>query len=140
MHPLITYEWLYGLTECLHIIGFGLAVGSMAIVDLHLAGWGFPGTRPDAVLRELRPWFTLGVVLTTLAGLVILSTDAGRYLTHPVMVAKLIIFGLAVAFHYSWHSRVARNLVPPRVARPVAGVSLLLWTLVVFGGIFYAFT
>jgi hypothetical protein len=140
MHPLIRYEWLYGLTECLHIIGFTVAVGSMAIVDLHLAGWGVPTATPASSLGETEPWTTAGLVLATITGLIILSTDAGRYLAHPMMQAKLVVFMLAVLFHYSWHARVARRTVPPQRARIVATASLVLWSAVAFAGIFYAFT
>ena len=140
MHPLIRYEWLYGLTECLHIIGFAVAVGSMAIVDLHLVGWGFPDTPAAESLRATAPWTKAGLILATVSGLIILSTDAGRYLAHPTMLAKLAVFALAVVFNYSWHARVAGDTRPPATAKVVATVSLLLWTFVVFGGIFYAFT
>jgi hypothetical protein len=140
-HPLIASEWLYGLTECLHIVGFAIAVGSIALVDLHLAGLGFPGTTPAMVLAQTASWTRRGLVLTSVAGGTILTTDGARYLAHPTMRLKLLAFGLAVLFNYTWHRRAVakpgRGLRGPGAA---AAVSLLLWIVVVFGGLFYAFT
>jgi hypothetical protein len=117
-----------------------MAIGSIAIVDLQLAGWGFRGTTAAALQRELAPWTKTGLVLVSLSGLVILSTDSVRYLTHPTMLAKLVLFALAIIFHFSWHTGAARGAVSATVARAFAATSVLLWTAVVFGGIFYAFT
>jgi hypothetical protein len=140
MHPLIAYEWLFGLTEILHIIGFAIAIGSIGIVDLQLAGWGFRGTTAAALQRELDPWTKTGLALVTVSGLLILSTDGARYLTHPAMLAKLVLFALAIMFHFSWHTAAARGTFSATAARAFAATSVLLWTAVVFGGIFYAFT
>jgi hypothetical protein len=140
-HPLIAYEWLFGLTECLHIVGFAIAVGSIALVDLHLAGLGFPGSTPAMVLAQTASWTRRGVVLASISGVTILTTDVARYLAHPTMRLKLLVFVLAVLFNDTWHRRAVihpgRGLRGPRAA---AAASLLLWIVVVFGGLFYAFT
>jgi hypothetical protein len=140
MHPLIAHEWLYGLTECLHITGFAIAVGATAIVDLQLAGILVPKATPAAVLREMAPWTAGGILLAVASGIVILSTDLGRYLAHPTMQFKLVLLSVAVLFNYTWHSRVAGRTSPGRAARLVAISSLLLWSSVIFAGLFYAFT
>ena len=107
---------------------------------MQLAGWGFRGTTSAALQRELEPWTKKGLVLVSLSGFVILSTDGVRYLTHPTMLTKLVLFALAIIFHYSWHSGAARGIVSATAARAFAATSLLLWTAVVFSGILYAFT
>ena len=140
MHPLIAYEWLFGVTECLHIIGFAIVVGSTAIVDVQLLGLRFPGTTPAAVHREMAPWTLGGILLAVFSGIVILSTDASRYLAHPIMQAKLVVMAAAILLNYSWRNRVAREGSPTSAARFVAIPSLVLWVSVVFGGVFYAFT
>jgi hypothetical protein len=140
MHPLIAHEWLYGLTECLHILGFTLAIGSVALVDLHLLGWGFSNGTTADVVRQTGPWTNGGIALAVLTGLVILSTDPGRYLLHPVMRAKFITLGFAIVYNGSVHAPIARGTPSRGVAVAVAGLSLLLWTSLVFDGIAYAFT
>ncbi len=140
MHPLIRHEWLYGLTECLHVLGFAIAIGSVAVVDLHLLGWGFSHGTTAGVARQTGPWTTLGITLAVLSGLVILSTDPGRYLSHPVMQAKFMTLGGAIIYNASVHGPIARGTPSRGLAMAVACVSLLLWTSLVFDGIFYAFT
>ena len=140
-HPLIVYEWTYGVTECLHILGFAVAVGSISLIDLHLVGLGFTGRTPAAMLRDTAIWTIGGLAVTIAAGLVILSTDAERYLTHPTMQLKLATLGIAIVYHYTVHAAVARRAATPtRLSTAVAAISLLLWTSIIFDGIFYAFT
>lgn len=140
MHPLIAHEWLFGVTECLHIAGFAVAVGATAVVDLQLAGILFPKATPAAVLREMGPWIAGGILLAVASGIVILSTDLSRYLAHPTMQFKLALLSVAVLFNYTRHNRVARRGSPGRSARLVAMSSLVLWSSVIFAGLFYAFT
>ena len=140
-HVLIVHEWMYGITECLHILGFAVAIGSISLVDLHLAGWGFRGVRPATVLHDTALWTTAGLALSITAGLLIVSTDPARYLLHPTMRLKLITLAVAIIYNYTVHRAVARRSVgrTPTTAL-VAAVSLVLWSSIIFDGIFYAFT
>lgn len=140
MHPLITHEWLYGLSECVHILGFALAIGSIALVDLHLLGLGFSSGPTADVVSETRPWTTAGIVLAVLSGVVILSTDPGRYLSHQVMQLKFVTLGVAIVFNSSVHNPIAAGRPARGLAMSIACLSLVLWTALVFDGIFYAFT
>ena|SRR5688572_14087380 len=140
MHPLIAYEWMFGVTECLHILGFAVAVGSIALVDLRLLGLGLRETTAASVHEQMRRWTLGGLLLAVASGLVILSTDASRYLAHPVMQFKLAALGLATLLNYTWHTRVVRASQPPAAHCLLAALpSLLLWASIVFAGIFYAF-
>ena len=140
LHPLITYEWLYGLCECFHILGFTLAIGSVAVVDLHLLGLGFSSATTADVVSETRPWTSAGIVLAVVSGVVILSTDPGRYLSHQVMQLKFLTLGVAIVFNSSVHNPIASGMPSRGVAMAIACLSLVLWTSLVFDGIFYAFT
>jgi hypothetical protein len=140
-HLLITHEWTYAVTECLHILGFAVAIGSISLVDLHLAGWGFRGVTPAAVLKATAVWTIAGLAVTIAAGLAILSTDAARYLVHPTMRLKLAMLVIAIGYNYTVHRAVARRADRRTPATAVvAAVSVLLWASIVFDGVFYAFT
>src|SRR6266699_154308 len=39
-NPLNNNEWAFPLFECIHIAGFALSIGTIAIVDLRLLGMG----------------------------------------------------------------------------------------------------
>jgi hypothetical protein len=51
----------------------------------------------------------------------------------------MFFFVSAVIFHYTIHRKAVSSDVPPPNAKLVAWVSLLLWTGVIFGGIFIGF-
>jgi hypothetical protein len=140
-HLLIVHEWMYGLTECFHILGFAVAIGSISLVDLHLAGWGFRGVRPATILGDTALWTTAGLAVTMTAGLLILSTDPWRYLLHPTMRLKLVTLGVAIIYNYTVHRAIARRADRRTlVTAVVAAASVVLWSSVIVGGIFYAFT
>ena len=45
-NPLNTNEWAFPVCEVLHILGFAVAIGTIAMVDLRLLGIGMKRNRP----------------------------------------------------------------------------------------------
>lgn len=141
MNPLNAHEWLFALTECFHIVGFAIAIGSTAIVDMQLLGLGFPGTTAAMAHKEMAPWTLGGVLLAISSGVLILSTDMPRYMAHPTMRLKLALLAVVLVFNYTAHDDVAKDPAAPGSRRLLVAIpSLALWVAVVFSGLFYAFS
>ncbi len=135
-NPLSTSPSAYPVLECFHIAGFALAIGTTALVDFRLLGFGLLGQSPAQIARAFQ-WWTLGsLIIAVFSGLLIFSTDPDMYYLNWSFLCKMAVLALAILFNYTVHRRPVYGTCSNRSGRLIAGVSLLLWTGVIFGGIF----
>ncbi len=140
-NPLNNNEWSFPLMECIHIAMFAMSVGTIAVVDFRLLGLLFKKQSPAEVLKTTSLWTLIGLVVVITSGLIIFTTDPLSYFYNNAFRYKLIALMVAVLFNYTIHRKVAMSNTQSRATQVmVAGLSLLLWTSIVFAGIFYAFT
>jgi len=139
-NPLNGSELIFPILECFHIVGFGLLVGTIAIVDFRLLGWGIRRQPAAELARDLAPWTLIGLALILLSGPLLFSSDPDMYYLNGAFQLKMVFFTLGVLFNYTIHRKVARGKTESGSAKAAALVSLFLWIGVVFGGIFIAFT
>ena len=138
-NPLNESELTFPVLECIHIIGFALSIGTIAIVDCRLLGIGLRRQTPAELLKDTSTWTLAGIVIMLLSGLMLFSSDPDMYYLNWAFLIKMFCLLLAIVFNYTIHSRVARSETPAPSGKLVASISLLLWGAVVFGGIFIAF-
>jgi hypothetical protein len=124
--------WLYPAVEIVHIAGFVLLVGAVAMFDLRVLGFGRALPVP-ALARHLLPW-SVGSMLAVLpSGLLLFAAEAPDLAANWVFLLKLFLIGVAglnaLAFHAGPYRSAGRwpATAPPR-ARLHAGLSLLLWS------------
>jgi hypothetical protein len=129
-NPLSTSPSAYPVLECFHIAGFALAIGMTALVDFRLLGFGLLGHSPAQIARAFQWWTLGGLVIAVFSGLLIFSTDPDMYYLNWSFLLKMGVLVIAITFNYTIHRP------PNRFPRLIGGVSLLLWTSVIFGGIF----
>ena len=137
-NPLNNNEWAFPLLECIHIAGFTLSIGTIAIVDFRLLGLS-SGQKPAQLLKETAPWTLFGLVIMLLSGPLIFSSDPVMYLYNNSFRFKIGALLVAILYNYTVHRNVARSDAPPGLSKLVGGVSLALWVSVVAGGLFIAF-
>lgn len=132
--------WLYPIVETVHIAGFCILVGAVAMFDLRVLGVG--RTLPvSALARLLLPWSLGSVLFVVPAGLLMFSTQPDAFLRNPVFLLKLALIGLAglnaLLFHVGVYRSVAHweteRRAPP-TARWQAAFSLVLWLAVIACG------
>ena len=141
-NPLEESEWLFPVVECFHILGFALSAGTIAIVDFCLLGAG-PKREYAAVLaRGLAPWTLFGLVDMLFTGplLYLANGGAAQYGHNPAFRFKLLCLLVAIVYQYTLHRKLVIPETTPSLAKLGAVVSLCLWTGVVAGGLFIAFT
>jgi len=125
--------WLYPSVEIVHIWGFVILVGSIAMLDLRLLGLS-PRVPVRELARHLLPW-TLGALLLIVpTGLLMFIAHAGDFITNRAFVVKLsLIFAAAinaVCFHLGPYRSVGRwnaGVATPPSARVHAALSLMIW-------------
>jgi hypothetical protein len=141
-NPLEESEWLFPVVECFHILGFALSAGTIAIVDFCLLGAG-PKRENAAILAQgLAPWTLLGLADMLFTGplLYLANGGAAQYGHNPAFRFKLLCLLAAIVYQYTLHRKLVSPKTTPSVAKLGAVISLCLWTGVVAGGLFIAFT
>jgi hypothetical protein len=136
---MISAEWVFPTVQSLHFIGFALSIGTIAIVDLRLFGWGLR-RRPAAELAAgLSPWTNTGIAIMLVTGFLMFTTDAVTYHNNPSFQFKMTCLTAALIFHFTLHRWVLKSGRSAVAAKFVAAFSLLLWSSVLAGGRFIAF-
>jgi uncharacterized membrane protein len=133
------HEWAFPIVQSLHFIGFALSIGTIAIVDFRLLGFGMRRQKAADIAADLKPWTLAGLAVMLITGPLMFSTDAVTYHYNPSFQFKMVCLMLALLFHFTLHRRAVRSDVSPIAARLTGAVSLLLWAAVVAGGRMIAF-
>ena len=134
-------RYIYLNVLSVHVLALCLFVGTAAIVDLRLLGLTLQSVRVSEVMTRLLPWTLAGfLVMITSGSLLFYAAPLLRYqnIFFRAKMATLIVAGLNVlVFHKTVYRRVAewdRDPVPPRAARMVGGLALILWASLIMLG------
>ena len=68
------HAWLYPIVETLHILGFAVLVGAVAMFDLRVLGFGRQ-LAVKALARHLLPWSAGSMLLVLPTGLLLFIAD-----------------------------------------------------------------
>jgi len=133
-------EWVFALAECIHIGGFAVGVGSIALVDFRMLNLGLRHETAARILRYTEPWTLVALVFVLFSGLALFLSQTNIYLVNLIFPLKMYVLLAALVYNFTVHRKVATmENPPPALSKFVAIVSLLLWVAVVFGGIFTGF-
>jgi hypothetical protein len=137
---MIENEWMFPAAECIHIASFALAIGTIALVDLSLLGVGLQRKAAAQIARSTGLWTLTGLILIVFTGFLLFASDPDMYLRNSSFRFKIACLVLAIIYNYTIHRKVALSEGGSGMGtKLVAGVSLVLWISVVFGGLFIAF-
>lgn len=138
-NPLNGSALVFPVLECMHIAGWAMAVGTIALVDFRLLGFGLRKQSAAEIAKELAPWTLIGLAIILLSGPLLFSSDPDMYYLNYSFQFKMVCFVLAVIFNYTIHRKVVSSGASRAAGAVVACISIVLWMGVVFGGIFIAF-
>jgi hypothetical protein len=143
-NPLNASPYSFPVLECFHIVGFAISVGPIAITDFRLLGWGMLKESPAELAKDTFFWTLGGLILMVFSGLLLFSSDPDNYYLNYAFDLKMFFLVLAIIFHYTMHrttvmSETTTGVLDGGRSKLVACVSLGLWALVIFGGIFIGF-
>src|SRR5580704_360812 len=133
-HFMNSYEWVFPAVQSLHFIGFAMSIGTIAIVDLRLLGFGMRRQAAAELAADLEPWTRAGIAVMLITGPLMFSTDAVTYHYNPSFQFKMACLTLALLFHFTLRRRAVHPDAPPLLAKFAALTSLVLWSAVVAGG------
>ena len=133
-------EWAFPLAECVHIGGFAVGIGSIALVDFRMLNLGLRRETAARILRYTEPWTLFALVFVVFSGAALFFSQTDIYLTNLIFPLKMYVLLAALIYNFTVHRKVATMENPPPVlSKLVALISLLLWVSIVFGGIFIGF-
>lgn len=132
--------WAYPILETVHMFGLGLVFGGMFAFDLRLLG-----VHRDlsivTLAHHVLPWVWFGFLINVVSGVLLFLSDPvtfGLNLAFQIKIGMLCVIGMSVLWFQryifpqlgSWD----RKTVPPRSARALAALSILLWMAVITAG------
>jgi len=132
-------EWAFPVVQSCHFLGFALLIGTTAIVDLRLLGFGMRRQSAGELANDFAPWTRAGLAVMLTTGFLMFSADAVRYHFNPSFQFKMTCLLVAIVFHFTVHRKVTTSQVSPLAGKLAAILSLALWTAVVAGGRMIAF-
>ena len=133
-------EWAFALAECIHIGGFAVGVGSIALVDFRMLNLGLRHETAARILRYTELWTVIALLFVVFSGVALFLSQTGVYRVNQIFPIKMYVLAAALLYNFTIHRKVATMENPPPLwSKLAASVSLLLWVLVIFGGIFTGF-
>jgi hypothetical protein len=132
--------WLYPSVEIVHITGFVLLVGSVAMFDLRVLGLS-RSIPVRALARHLLPWSVGALLLIVPSGLAMFAAHAADFLGNRAFQLKMALI-LAAALNAAWfHSGPYQGVATwdtgvaaPLAARVSVALSLAIWLAVIACG------
>jgi hypothetical protein len=125
-------EWAFPLAECIHIGGFAVGIGSIALVDFRMLNLGLRHETAARILRYTEPWTLIALFFVVFSGFALFLSQTSIYLTNLIFPFKMYALAAALIYNFTVHRKVATMENPPAVlSKLVAIVSVLLWVSVV---------
>jgi hypothetical protein len=138
--------WLFPIVETIHVLALTVVVGSVAMMDLRLLGFGSRNRPASEVIANSLPWAWTAFTVAFIAGSMMFSSKATTYYLNLPFRIKMVCLALAAVNMLVFHFFTARGIaawdrgMPPPAARLAAGCSLLLWIIIVATGRWIGFT
>lgn len=133
--------WAYPIIESVHVLFLCLFAGVILMWDLRLMGLVLRRTPVSEMSARVLPWAVAGFIVMLISGSLLVYQEPLRAYDNPFFRAKAVMLILAGINVFVFHSTIGRGIpkwdldpVPPIRAKVAGGVSLSLWTLIIFCG------
>ena len=130
-------KWGFAIVEMVHLLALTCLGGTVLLVDLGILGVGFRRVSIPRVARDLSPLFLANLLLTVVSGALLVAAEAMKCYYHPAFRVKMLLFVLAVTFHFTLHRRlieVGTDGTASLGSKMGAAGSLALWCAVGLAG------
>jgi len=126
--------WTFPAIETVHVIGCGISVGILVMLDLRLVGAGVRHATPSQIMTQLKKWYLTGFAAMMLSGVFLFWSEAARCYRSPTFRAKAIFLVLAGlnALYYEVkyvprHGAWDKTGIIPGGAKTVGWISIICW-------------
>ena len=120
-----------------HAFGYCFILATNVIVSARLLG--FAKGIPLKPLRKLFPVMWVGLILTTITGLLLVMAAAQKRVPNPILWFKMILLAVATPMMWKFQMKVFENPSVdenniPASARTMAACQMALWLLIMISG------
>jgi len=138
---LVKSQWGFAIVETFHIMALGMLLGTLAIVDVRLLGFGMRRQTPAQLYEDLAPWTWLGIVLMVCTGVPLFMSEAQRLSGSGPFFYKMVFLSLALITHFTLHRKFTLSgaTVGSNLGKFAGCLSLLCWLGVALAGRAIAF-
>ena len=133
-------QYVYPAVLTSHLVGMCLFMGLVLMMDLRMMGVGNLQTPISQIQKRLFPWQTIGLILSSVTGLILFYGEPMRFYVNLFFWLKLAMMALASAnllyFHFRTYRSVGQwdtSLSPPWAVKTAGILSIVLW-----GGVLYS--
>jgi hypothetical protein len=140
-HAIKHSRWSFAIIETVHIIGIGMLLGALLVIDLRMLGFGMKRQTAARLTQELTPWIWGALVVMILTGILLFLSEAVKLCTSAPFLWKMVFLFLALLFHFTLHRKAAaRNPEDGAwLGKTAACLSLVCWLSVALAGRSIAF-
>jgi putative copper export protein len=135
------YSWVIPTIQSIHIVGIGVLLGSVLMVDLRILGWAGTDQTLRQTLSRFAPWVTGALCLQLATGMLMVIGEPVRELVTFSFWLKMllvavstiiaVIFQIAVRHHeQQWQE----TLVNRRSIKWLAVLTFLIWVCIIILG------
>jgi len=133
VNPLNESPLAFPVLEYIHVLGLICAVGTISLLNFRLLNVGLTRKSPAQLWADTLPWTLAGLLLVIFSGLLLFSINPDVYYLNYTFLFKMSVLALAILFYYTV---VRKTASAGGNGKLVASVSLALWMLVLFAGVF----
>jgi hypothetical protein len=132
-----SHAWAYPMLEVVHILGIGLLLGNLVLLELRVFGRGASLPVPDLARLGLS-LVAIGFCMAAASGLLMFATQAEELLTNRAFKLKMLLLVLAASNAAWFHGRGSMTKLDG-LAKLQMLLSTALWILVVSCGRWIAY-
>lgn len=130
--------WAFAIVEIVHLVTLAIFGGAILMLDLRFLGYGFSTQPAPQVARAFLPITAGGAAILFVTGTLLLASGPMRYYYNTPFRVKMVLFFIAIFFHFTLQVRVARSDpagdVPTARRRAAGAISMLLWGSIAIAG------
>lgn len=135
------------IVQTFHIIGIGVVVGSILMINLRFLGIAVRSQNLTEMIDRLMPWLWSALAVNAASGLVFVVARPIRYFYNPVFAYKVAFLIPAVTLAFVVHRLSRRepgfwerSRTRLNAGRAIAAASLVLWVGVILAGRWIAYS
>ena len=134
-------RWSFAIVETVHIIGIGMLLGALLVIDLRMLGFGMKRQTVAQLSREVTPWIRGALLVMILTGIPLFLSEAVKLSVSAPFFWKMILLLVVLLLHFTVHNKaVSRNAEDGAwLGKMAACLSLACWLGVALAGRAIAF-
>ena len=138
--------WVVPTVQTVHLLAIAVVASSALMIDLRLLGLFWADRPMKDVSSRFLPLIWWPLIILFVTGVIMVISEPARSLKNPafqlkmaLLIAALVVTGL-FQFLQRRNPKFANLRAGPRVAAmTIAGVSMLLWSAIIFAGRWIAY-